>query len=133
MATKASEQYIRITLIESKVGNTKRHAANLTALGLRKMQQTVTLPATPDILGKVHYVRHMVKTELVSAEEAKKTQPKLSVKPIVEPPREAKAKPAKAEKPAAKKAEASEEKKETTAKAASKATTTKSKSTKKES
>lgn len=61
----ATNQRIRITLHQSLAGNTKRHAANLAALGLRKRQHTVEHDATPDILGKVHYVKHMVTTELV--------------------------------------------------------------------
>lgn len=68
MATEVTHK-IRITLVESKAGNTARHAKNLLALGLRKRHQTVEHLATPDILGKVHYVKHMVSTELVPLSE----------------------------------------------------------------
>ncbi len=48
-----SEKKIRIKLIKSMIGATKRQVRTLEALGLRKMQQEVEHTATPQILGMV--------------------------------------------------------------------------------
>lgn len=54
---------IRITQTRSKIGSTERQKRTLEALGLRKMNATVELEATPQILGMVEKVRHLVSTE----------------------------------------------------------------------
>ncbi|MFN8210296.1 MAG: 50S ribosomal protein L30 [Bacteroidales bacterium] len=54
---------IRITQIKSKNGMPERQKRTLEALGLRKMHQSVDHNATPQILGMVEKVRHLVKTE----------------------------------------------------------------------
>jgi large subunit ribosomal protein L30 len=56
---------IRITQIRSKIGSTLRQKNTLQALGLRKTNGMVEVEATPQILGMVEKVRHLVKiTEL---------------------------------------------------------------------
>ena len=54
---------IRITQIRSKNGRPERQKRTLEALGLRKMHHSVEHEATPQILGMVEKVRHMVRVE----------------------------------------------------------------------
>lgn len=52
---------IKIQQVKSKIGSTQRQKRTLEALGLRKMQQVVEHEATPEILGMVEKVNHLVK------------------------------------------------------------------------
>ena len=54
---------IRVTQIKSKIGSEKRQKKTLEALGLRKMHSSVEVEATPQILGMVNKVIHLVKVE----------------------------------------------------------------------
>jgi len=54
---------IKITQIKSTVRSCKRQVATMQALGIRKMNQSVELEATPQILGMVEKVNHLVKIE----------------------------------------------------------------------
>jgi large subunit ribosomal protein L30 len=54
---------IRITQIRSKNGKPERQKRTLAALGIRKMHHSVEHEATPQILGMVEKVRHLVKIE----------------------------------------------------------------------
>ena len=54
---------IRITQTRSRIGSTARQKKTLDALGLRKMQATVEHDASPQIMGMVVKVRHLVKIE----------------------------------------------------------------------
>jgi large subunit ribosomal protein L30 len=54
---------IRITQIRSKNGKPERQKRTLEALGLRKMHHSVDHEATPQILGMVEKIRHLVKVE----------------------------------------------------------------------
>ena len=54
---------IKITQRRSKIGSTLRQKRTLEALGLRKVNATVELEATPQILGMVEKVRHLVDTD----------------------------------------------------------------------
>lgn len=54
---------IRITQIKSKIGSEKRQKRTLEALGLKKMHQHVEMEDTPQILGMVKKVNHLVKVE----------------------------------------------------------------------
>lgn len=54
---------IKVTQIRSKIGSPRRQKATLEALGLRKMNSSVEIEATPQILGMVTKVRHLVKVE----------------------------------------------------------------------
>ena len=57
---------IRITQIRSGIGRPARQKRTLIALGLKKMHQTVEKVATPQILGMVDKVQHLVKFEEVA-------------------------------------------------------------------
>jgi large subunit ribosomal protein L30 len=54
---------IKVTQIKSKIGMPERQKRILAALGIKKMHQTVEHEATPQILGMVTKVQHLVKVE----------------------------------------------------------------------
>lgn len=54
---------IRVTQVRSKIERQVRQKLTLEALGLRKVNQTVEHEATPQILGMVEKVKHLVKVE----------------------------------------------------------------------
>jgi large subunit ribosomal protein L30 len=56
---------IKITQVKSGIDRPERQKLTLKALGLRKMHNTVELEATPQILGMVEKVHHLVKVEEV--------------------------------------------------------------------
>ena len=56
---------IRIKLVRSAINRPARQKKTLVALGLRKMNQTVEVEATPQVLGMAKKVEHLVITEEV--------------------------------------------------------------------
>ena len=56
---------IRITQKKSKIGQTIRQKRTLEALGLKKINHTVELEATPQVLGMVKKVSHLLSVEEV--------------------------------------------------------------------
>lgn len=54
---------IRITQIRSKNGQPAKQKRTLEALGIRKMHHSVEHQATPQIMGMVEKIRHLVKVE----------------------------------------------------------------------
>ncbi len=54
---------IKITLTKSPIGYNKKQRATAEALGLRKMQSSVIQEDTPDIMGKVRSIAHLVTVE----------------------------------------------------------------------
>jgi len=54
---------IRITQVKSKNGKPERQKRTLEALGIRKLNQSVEHEATPQILGMVEKVRHLIRIE----------------------------------------------------------------------
>ncbi|HLO38086.1 MAG TPA: 50S ribosomal protein L30 [Lacibacter sp.] len=54
---------IRVTSVKSTTDRPKRQKATMIALGLRKMNQTVEVEATPQIIGMVKAVQHLIKVE----------------------------------------------------------------------
>ena len=54
---------IKVTKKKSAINRSKRQKRTLEALGLRKIGQTVEHDATPNILGMVHKVKHLVSVE----------------------------------------------------------------------
>lgn len=54
---------IKITQTRSRIDQTKRQKATLDALGLTKMHKTVEHEDTPQILGMIEKVRHLVNVE----------------------------------------------------------------------
>lgn len=56
---------VKITQIKSIIDRSKRQKATIKALGLRKINHSVEHEATPQILGMVDKVKHLVKVEEV--------------------------------------------------------------------
>jgi len=54
---------IKIKQLRSKIGRPENQKRTLIALGLGKINRTVELEATPQILGMVKTVSHLVKIE----------------------------------------------------------------------
>lgn len=54
---------IKITQVRSAIDRPERQKRSLVALGLRKMHQTVEHNSTPQILGIVEKVKHLVQVE----------------------------------------------------------------------
>jgi large subunit ribosomal protein L30 len=54
---------IRITQVKSKSGKPERQKRTLEALGIRKLNHSVEHEATPQIMGMVEKIRHLVKVE----------------------------------------------------------------------
>lgn len=54
---------IKITLVKSPIGYNKQQRAIAESLGLKKMYSSVVQEDTPDILGKVHKIPHLLKVE----------------------------------------------------------------------
>lgn len=61
MSVKKKE--IKITLVRSPIGYSKRQKGTVRALGLKKTLQTVVHEDNPVIRGMVHHVRHLVEVE----------------------------------------------------------------------
>ncbi|MBS1666005.1 MAG: 50S ribosomal protein L30 [Bacteroidetes bacterium] len=57
---------IRITQIKSGIDRPERQKQTLLALGLKKMHASKEVEATPQILGMVRKVDHLVKVEEIS-------------------------------------------------------------------
>jgi len=54
---------IRITQVRSRNGKPERQKRTLDALGIKKLNHSVEHEATPQILGMVKKIRHLVKVE----------------------------------------------------------------------
>ena len=54
---------IKITKRKSAINRTKNQKLTLEALGLKKIGQTVEHDATPNILGMVNKIKHLVSVE----------------------------------------------------------------------
>lgn len=52
---------IQITQTKSSIKYSTRHQRTIAALGLKKINQSVEKEATPQILGMIEKVRHLVK------------------------------------------------------------------------
>ena len=54
---------IKVTQVRSKISRPQNQKRTLEALGLRKIGQVVEHEATPNILGMVNKVKHLVSVE----------------------------------------------------------------------
>jgi large subunit ribosomal protein L30 len=57
------EATIKITLVKSAIGAIPKQRATVTALGLKKLGQSVNQKDNPQIRGMIQRVRHLVKVE----------------------------------------------------------------------
>ncbi len=96
---------LKITQIKSRIGSTAQQCKNLDALGLHKINQTVSHSDSAIIKGMITRVKHLVKVEVVEEKAPAKKAAKVEA-PVVEAPvaeETAPEKKAPAKKPAAKK------------------------------
>lgn len=56
---------IRITQVKSRIGQPERQKRILDALGLKKMHQTVEHDDSPQIMGMVRKLEHLVRMEKI--------------------------------------------------------------------
>ena len=54
---------VRIKLVKSRFGRIKKHAASLSGLGLRKINQEIIIDATPENMGMVNQVHYLLEVE----------------------------------------------------------------------
>ena len=57
---------IKITQVKSGIDRSERQKQTLIALGLKKMHASKEVEATPQILGMVNRVQHLVKVEEIA-------------------------------------------------------------------
>lgn len=58
---------VRVTQIKSRIDRPKRQKDTLRALGLRRINHSVVHESTPQILGMIAKVNHLVRVEEVGA------------------------------------------------------------------
>ncbi len=63
---KAKQKQVRVTLKRSLHGRLRQHQACVRGLGLRRIRQSVTVPATPENLGMVRKASYMLEVEELS-------------------------------------------------------------------
>ncbi len=54
---------IRITQVKSRIHTTERQKRTLTAMGLTRLNASVEVEATPQIMGMVTKMAHLIKVE----------------------------------------------------------------------
>lgn len=54
---------ITVTQVKSGIGSTDKIRATLTGLGLTRMYKTVTRKKTPELMGMLNKVQHLVRVE----------------------------------------------------------------------
>ncbi|MCH2022026.1 MAG: 50S ribosomal protein L30 [Saprospiraceae bacterium] len=54
---------VKVTQIKSVIDRPKSQKATMKALGLRKMNQTVEHEGSPQIMGMINKIKHLVKIE----------------------------------------------------------------------
>ena len=57
---------IKVTQVKSVIDRSERQKRTMVALGLKKINATVEVEATPQILGMVTKVNHLVKVEEIN-------------------------------------------------------------------
>ena len=57
---------VKITQVKSGIDRSERQKQTLIALGLKKMHASKEVEATPQILGMVNRVQHLVKVEEIA-------------------------------------------------------------------
>jgi len=59
------EKKLKITLVKSRFGRIPKHRGTISALGLRKINQSVIQPDNPQIRGMIKQIDYLVKVEEV--------------------------------------------------------------------
>lgn len=58
-----ADKQVKITLVRSTIGRLKKHQACVRGLGLRRMNHSVVVTATPENMGMINKVSYMLKVE----------------------------------------------------------------------
>ena len=61
--TNNGSKSVRVTLVKSMYGQLHRHRATARGLGLRHINQTVTVADTPEVRGMINASRHLFRVE----------------------------------------------------------------------
>jgi large subunit ribosomal protein L30 len=59
-----SKNTIKVTLVRSLIGQQKKMAESIKGLGLRKVGSSSVLNNTPETIGLINKVKHLIKYEL---------------------------------------------------------------------
>lgn len=59
----AKAQKLKVTLVKSRFGRLANHRACIAGLGLRKINQSVTVADTPENRGMINKVSYLLKVE----------------------------------------------------------------------
>ena len=62
-STQTGAKSVRVTLVRSPIGYSKRHKATVRALGLRRMHQTVEHVDSPSLRGMLYMVNNLIVVE----------------------------------------------------------------------
>jgi len=54
---------IKVTQIRSGIGSTKRQKRTLEALGIKKLNNTIEVETSPQVLGMINKVKHLLRVE----------------------------------------------------------------------
>ncbi|MBI4772216.1 MAG: 50S ribosomal protein L30 [Chloroflexi bacterium] len=63
MSEETTSKQLRITLVKSPIGYSRRHKGTVRALGLRKLNQSVTRTDTPQLRGMLARVGFLMEVE----------------------------------------------------------------------
>ena len=58
-----TDTVLRVTLVRSTIGTKPKHRGTIRALGLKRINHSVTLPDRPEIRGMLARVPHLVRVE----------------------------------------------------------------------
>ena len=58
-----NSQVLKVTLVKSVIGTKRSHRATVLGLGLKRRHQTVSLNASPEIMGMINKVSYLLKVE----------------------------------------------------------------------
>jgi large subunit ribosomal protein L30 len=61
--TNTGSKSVKVTLVRSVHGQLHRHRATAQGLGLRRLNQTVTVADTPEVRGMINASRHLFRVE----------------------------------------------------------------------
>lgn len=66
---KTKVPHLKVTQTGSPIGRDRRQRANLIGLGLNKMSRSRVWPDSPAVRGRIDRVHHLVRVEVVEAED----------------------------------------------------------------
>lgn len=68
-AKNKAEKFVKITYVKSAIGRDERQKKTIRSLGIKRLNQTVVHRATPQIMGMINSVKHLVRYEFVDSKE----------------------------------------------------------------